>query len=670
MIKKTLIATIAILLASNTVIGVKETDILASADSDDIAIIEYDDKPDYESEEPGDYKENKDTIPEWSYKVLDKDHITITHYNSHSDVVTIPKTIDGYEVLSITSFGGISSNVKEVYCSDGIDILDHAFSNCWQLEKVHLPSDMIYIPDYCFYDCKNLTVVEIPRSVAGIGDYAFAKSGVKHADLSHIKYLGDGSFSGSNISEIRLSNRITTIPSHCFENCDSLFEIDLPDSVTSIEAFAFQNCTYLREVNLNKVSKIDSFAFDNCVSLKEVEIPYLVKSLSNAFNDCKKLSKVTIYYNTDVYSEFKDCYILTINCYSNSSAYKYAKENNIDVTLINSYVNIHNHIADESDDHCVICGEPKPKEELLNIEDCYVEEISSFLYTGKPITFDLKIRDKSVLSKDHDYKLTFSNNTNAGTAKVTITGINHYTGSITKTFKIVKQSIENANITVPNDLRYARKPVPTIKIGNYTLKNNVDYKLSYTDTKTGVIVKVTGINNYSGVASHEFFNKQDISKAKIENISNKVYTGKAITQTPVVKYGSIKLDSSNYTVSYKNNKKIGTATITIKGKNDFYGSITKTFKIVPKSTTIKKIVASDNKIKVTAAKQTDVTGYQITYSKNKSFKTEASVTSKSTTMTLNKIKKGTYYIKVRTYKTVNDTKYYSKYSTVKKITIK
>ena len=59
-----------------------------------------------------------------------------------------------------------------------------------------------------------------------------------------------------------------------------------------------------------------------------------------------------------------------------------------------------------------------------------------------------------------------------------------------------------------------------------------------------------------------------------------VYTGKAITPEPVVKNGSVKLAKDlSYTVSYKNNVNAGTATLTVTGKNDYTGKISKTFKI-------------------------------------------------------------------------------------------
>lgn len=72
-----------------------------------------------------------------------------------------------------------------------------------------------------------------------------------------------------------------------------------------------------------------------------------------------------------------------------------------------------------------------------------------------------------------------------------------------------------------------------------------------------------------------------ISKAKVAKIANKTYTGKAMRPKPRVTYGGRTLKRGrDYTLSYKNNKKAGTATVVIKGKGSYSGKQKVTFKIV------------------------------------------------------------------------------------------
>lgn len=135
------------------------------------------------------------------------------------------------------------------------------------------------------------------------------------------------------------------------------------------------------------------------------------------------------------------------------------------------------------------------------------------------------------------------------------------------------------------------------------------------------------------------------------------------------------LDSSYLTTFYSNNKKVGTATVNVTGKGLYFGSKSFTFKIKPVSTTIKKLSKGSKSFIVKwTKKSSQVTGYQIQYSRNKNFTNAKKVTVKSYKTTSKKIsklsKKKTYYVRVRTYKTVNGVKYYSSYSAVKKIKTK
>lgn len=144
-----------------------------------------------------------------------------------------------------------------------------------------------------------------------------------------------------------------------------------------------------------------------------------------------------------------------------------------------------------------------------------------------------------------------------------------------------------------------------------------------------------------------------------------------------------------YTVSYKNSKKesvdalksIGTYTATVKfhkdpnSKNSLAGldSITKTVKVVPAGTTLKKVTAAKKGFTVKwNAQTTKTTGYQIQYSTSSKFTKSKTVTiSKNTTVSKKVTKlsaKKKYYVRVRTYKTVNKTKYYSSWSPYKSVT--
>lgn len=97
-----------------------------------------------------------------------------------------------------------------------------------------------------------------------------------------------------------------------------------------------------------------------------------------------------------------------------------------------------------------------------------------------------------------------------------------------------------------------------------------------------------------------------IKTCTVSGIKNKTYTGKPLTQSIVVKDGGVTLTmGKDYIVTYKNNKNVGTATLTISGKNSYTGSVKKTFKINKAANPIKisaKSIKASSKKNTTFAK--------------------------------------------------------------------
>ena len=167
-----------------------------------------------------------------------------------------------------------------------------------------------------------------------------------------------------------------------------------------------------------------------------------------------------------------------------------------------------------------------------------------------------------------------------------------------------------------------------------------------------------------------------IAKASVSGLKAKTWTGKALKQRPVVKLsGKVLKNGTDYTVTYRNNKNVGKAILTITGKRYYTGTIKKTFKINPKGTTLKTLKKGKRSITVKWAKQSKkmsasrVTGYQIQLATNKKFTRNKKTVNvkgyKSVSKKVTKLKaKNKYYVKVRTYKTVGGKKYYSPWSKV------
>ncbi len=235
------------------------------------------------------------------------------------------------------------------------------------------------------------------------------------------------------------------------------------------------------------------------------------------------------------------------------------------------------------------------------------------------------------------------------------------------TLKVKSDNTDNLTLMAIN---LYDKPVTNL-LGEYTMPGeddtiSIDFDVVYTEPAA---------EDKPAADKPAAVKKTSIKTAKVSAIKAKSYTGKAIKPAVTVKLGKKTLKKgTDYTVTYKNNKAVGKATVTVKGKGSYTGTITKTFKINPKKSSIKKVTSPKKKqAKVTLSKVSGATGYQIQYSTSKKFtkKTTKTVTVKSTSKLFKSLKKGkTYYFKVRTLKTVKGVKYYSDYSAAKKIKVK
>ena len=238
---------------------------------------------------------------------------------------------------------------------------------------------------------------------------------------------------------------------------------------------------------------------------------------------------------------------------------------------------------------------------------------TSYAYTGRAFQPSVTVKDGTTVIPASEYTVAYTDNTNVGTATVTVSDRagGNYVVSGTATFTITKAALSGVSVSLGGWTYGDTAKTPTVSgnLGNA----NVTYQYKAADaadeTYTNVVptnagtytVKATVAEsaNYAAATATRNFTivPKAISKATVENIGEQEFTGRTITPTVTVKDGTVVLTDADYSVAYANNIDAGTANVTITGKGNYTGSTSVKFTIAQAAA---PVVVDDSGATVTA----------------------------------------------------------------------
>lgn len=680
--------------------------------------------------------------------------------------VTIP---DGVTSIGVCAFDDCEGLKRVMIPGSVTSIGRMAFCWCRSLTDVTISEGVTMIGGAAFAHCNNLTSIVIPDSVKSMGEEAFEEcNSLASVTLSKgLTEIAHHAFTETGLTSVIIPEGVTEIGWEAFGFCHALTNVTLPTSLKKLDASAFVSCTSLKSVKLNDgLTNIGNCAFHYCSGLGSIIIPSSVAKVEDyAFGGCRGLTKVTV-GNAEIEEKaFEDCSSLESVVFTNGTK-RICKgifegctglkrvEIPKTVTSVNDNAfNLCRNLKDvyyqgsKADWKKISIGkynEPLTTATIhyestnsgakIGLSSCQVSlNKSTYTYNGKAIEPVVTVKDLTstqaaqadgpvvmasgkVLKKGKDYTVSYSNNVNAGKAKVTVTGKGNYTGKKTMTF-----TIQKAKNTITAS-KISKKASTKAQTASLNAKAKGGAKLTYRSDNKGVTVsgkgKVTLAKKFVGTAT--------ITITAQETKNYKAAT-KKITFTvklPAVKLSSAKsaepgkltvkwaknVFATGYQVQYATSSKFTgaktakiskyqTVTSTLSGltegkkyyvrvrayktsgKTTVYSAWSSaksaTVKVTPKPAAVKLSSVKSAKageMTVKWAKNGKIDGYQVQYALKENFKGAKTVTVKKASTTSTTIKKLTkdkkYYVRVRTYQKVGSKTYYSAWSASKNVTIK
>lgn len=576
--------------------------------------------------------------------------------------ITIPKTV----VESAAAFVGCD-NLTSAVIEYGMEELPGSLFYRSGIEEVKLPNSLKVIAMGAFKDCDKLTSITIPEGVTDInGGGAF--DGCDNLETvvlpSTLKNIGITVFADCpKLSNINLPDGLETIGNNAFARDSSLTSITIPKTVVSADG-AFATCTALTDITVAQgMKKLPDGIFES-TGVRNVKLPASLRVIgARAFMNCGKLEKIVIPEGvTDILSgtstrsgAFYSCDLLE-SVVLPSTLKNMEKGAFMECKSLLS-INIPASLTKLDDDTFYDCRM------LTEISlPCSVKEFGARVFSNHRATFTIK-----------GYKGTAAEGY-ANTNNITFVGEEHkYECMIKASEYIASKATCTAAAKYYYSCAVCKEKSTKTFVSDKTLGH--DYKVVKVHAKEGA----DGYTVEKCSRCNATKNKRVISKIGSVKLSKTsyVYDKKAKKPAVTVKDASGKvIGSSNYTLTYYNNVKVGVAKVKVTFKGNYSGTKVLAFTITPAGTTITKVTPGSKKLSVKwKANKNEVTGYQIQYAPAKTFKNAKTMKVAGNTKVLATIKnlsaKKGYYVRIRTYKTVAGKTYYSTWSSaIKKTTRK
>lgn len=234
--------------------------------------------------------------------------------------------------------------------------------------------------------------------------------------------------------------------------------------------------------------------------------------------------------------------------------------------------------------------------DLTPITEAEIGDIPDYEYApGKEFKPEPTVTLNGVtLKKDVDYTLSYFDNTMASSRtnrpRVHITGIGIYRSGFSKYFTINPLKLSGETIELP-DTNCGNGSVTTFLRNHLMITYNGvqltsdDYSITSLRCSAGNEILGFSISykqNYSGTRQMTSVKRCDLS-----DIPEQIFSGNAVTPKPTVKYGSATLqEGTDYVLSWADNTKTGTGSVTVTGINKYFASQTLTFKISAPAPTV------------------------------------------------------------------------------------